>query len=185
MVRMMLCAAVVASLAFASSSQAADSECLGEGDPIGAFYVTKVAGADSDGVEKGQELCYRCRYGSRPMVMVFARKNSDKLNELVGQLNQAVGSHSDAQLKGFVTLMGQDAGSLKKAAEKIASSAKVDNVPVVIAKDLKSGPQNYKLDPSAEVTIVVANNSRVVANHMFSADEIDVAAVMKSVESSL
>ncbi|WP_153555168.1 hypothetical protein [Roseimaritima sediminicola] len=187
MIRMMFCAAVVAAVGFAGNLQAEDkkSDCLKEGDPIGAFYVTKVAGAEDDGVEAGQELCYRCRYGQRPMVMVFARKHSEQLNQLVGKLDQAVQSHSDEQLKGFVTLLGGEADSLKKDAEKLASATNVKQVPVVVAKDTKNGPRNYKLDADADVQVVIANNSQVVSNHAFAADKVDVDAVMSDVEKAV
>ncbi len=67
---------VLSAALFCGLASAADKaeECLKQGDPIGAFYVTKVAGADEDGVPVGEELCYRCKYGSRPMVMVFTSK---------------------------------------------------------------------------------------------------------------
>ncbi len=77
------------------------------GRSIGAFYVTKVAGATEDGVAVGDELCYRCKYGSRPMVMVFTRKDSGKVAEFVGQLDKAVGKHKEDQLRGLVTVMVQ------------------------------------------------------------------------------
>jgi len=183
----MLCAAVVAAACFAGNLHAdeAGGKCLAKGDSIGAFYVTKVAGAENDGVEAGQELCYRCRYGGSPMVMVFARKSNSKVNDLVSQLNKAVESHSDARLKSFVTLMGSDEESLKKEAKKLASSTSVNNTPIVVAKDTKNGPSNYKLNPKDEVTVVIAANGQVVANHGFAAESVDVAAVMKAVESAV
>ncbi|QEG40517.1 hypothetical protein [Roseimaritima ulvae] len=187
MVRVMLCAAVIAAACFANNLQADEKngECLAEGDPIGAFYVTKVAGAEDDGVEAGQELCYRCRYGGRPMVMVFARKNSEKLNQLVGKLDKAVASHSDNQLKSFVTLVGADTETLKKEASKLASSTSVKGVPVVIAKDNENGPRNYKLDSKADVTVVIANNSQVVSNQTYTADDVDADAVIAAVEKAI
>ena len=36
------------------------------GDSIGAFNVTKLCGAEDDGVEAGKTLCYRCKNGKRP-----------------------------------------------------------------------------------------------------------------------
>ena len=168
-------------------AQAADAktDSLKQGDPLGAFYVTKVAGAESDGVEKGQELCYRCRYGSRPMVIIFARETSGEVAQLAQKLDSAVAAHQDAQLKSFVTLLGDDAASLKNKASQFAESANLQNVPVVVAKDAQQGPGNYKLSADAPVTVVVATDSKVVATHTFEADNIDTKAVMSDVKKML
>lgn len=176
-------------VAMMTSSFAADSAtkeaCLQSGDSIGAFYVTKVAGADEDGVEVGENLCYRCRYGSRPMVMVFTRKTDGQMPKLVKELNAAVKANESEKLQGLVTLIGDDADELKKEGVKFAKSAGADSVPVVVAKDTKMGPSSYKIGESDDVTIVVASDSQVVATHTFEADSIDIAAVMKEVKEML
>ncbi|MGV3484204.1 MAG: hypothetical protein ACO1RT_07290, partial [Planctomycetaceae bacterium] len=135
-------------------ASAADTakESLKQGDSIGAFYVTKVAGAADDGVETGEELCYRCKYGQRPMVMIFTRKGGAKVNELVGQLDKAVTTHKDAQLKGLVTILGDDQSTLKSQATTIAKESGAKNVPVVVAADSETGPESYRISPTADVT---------------------------------
>lgn len=174
-----LACAMASPAAFAADPATADKG-LCQGDPIGAFYVTKVAGAEDDGVEAGEALCYRCKYGSRPMVMVFARQTSEPVAKLVKELDSAVASNGDAQLKSFVTLFGEKADSMKSEGKKMAAK----NVPVVVAKD-KNGPANYKLSDDAQITVVIANDSQVVARHEFDADKIDVAAVMSEVKQML
>lgn len=165
------------------SAKGPASECLEAGDGIAPFYVTKVAGAENDGVEQGEELCYRCKYGSRPMVMVFARDTSGKLNQLVKRIDAAVQANEEAQLKGLVTLLGDDVSTLKDRAAKVAKKSGAKLVPVVVAKDNKSGPSSYKIDKDAAITVVLANNSKVVATKSFaSADKVDIAAVMKVVK---
>ncbi len=177
-----LSAALVATVAVAADSA---SVGLKQGDPIGAFYVTKVAGAEADGVKSGSDLCYRCKYGQRPMVMVFTRSSGEKVTELVAELDKAVAANSDAQLRGFVTVMGSDQSSLKSSAKKIAESSGAKQIPVTVALDSENGPANYQLDPKAEVTVIVADESQVVASHSFSADSVDVAAVIKEVSQLL
>ncbi len=80
---------------------------LQPGDFIGAFDVVKVAGAEDDGVALGKTLCYRCKYGARPMVMVFTR-NPQEAATLVAKLNSAVEKNSGKQLKAFVNVLGED-----------------------------------------------------------------------------
>ncbi len=155
---------------------------LKQGDPIGAFEVTKVAGAEDDGVEAGETLCYRCRYGSGPMVMVFARDGGEKLAMLVKELDSATKSNANSPLKSFVTLLGSDRESLKQQAEKIVSASGAKNIPVTIANDTEHGPVAYKISEDAEVTVIVANDSQVVATHTFKAAGIDTAKIMSDIK---
>ena len=102
--------------------------------------------------------------------------------ELVKQLYGAVAKNEDAQLRSFLTVFGGEAEALQKQAEKVALTAGVKNVPVVVAEDTEAGPSTYKLDPKAEVTVVIAKDGKVTSQHTFAAADIDVAAVMKEVQ---
>ena len=165
-----------------AAEPAQKSSFLRQGDSVGVFYVTKVAGAEDDGVLPGEQLCYRCRYGSSPIVMVFARRTGGRVTELVKRIDKAVFSNRQRRLKGLVTLMGDSTPAVKAAAGEVAAAAKVEHVPVVVAKEVKTGPLNYKLPADAEVTVVVAKNSQVVKTHTFTSEKVDIAAVMSEVE---
>ena len=139
-----------------------ESKGLQVGEKLDAFYVTKVAGADDDGVEKGQRLCYRCKYGSRPMVLVFARDTGGNVGELVKEINAAVKANEEADLKGLVTLLGEDDAKLKESAVKVSESNGGSLIPVVVATDHVTGPSSYKIDEKAAVTVVLASEGEVV-----------------------
>ena len=79
-----------------------------KGDKIGAFYVTKLCGAEGDNVKEGQNLCYRCKNGSRPQVMVFTRSAGPKVAKLVKRLDKAVAANEESDLKVFVNFLGED-----------------------------------------------------------------------------
>lgn len=155
------------------------------GDAAGAFYVTKMAGAEADGVKVGTELCYRCRYGSRPIVMVFTRSIDGQIPQLIQQLDKAVSTNKESQLRGLVTLLGSDTPKAKELATNVAEKSAVKNIPVVIAKEIATGPVNYKLSASAEVTIVIAIDSQIVSTQSYKSDEIDVDAVIAKATSQL
>lgn len=165
-----------------SAQETPSHQVLQQGDPVGVFYVTKVAGAESDGVSPGEQLCYRCRYGSRPMVMVFTRKTGRRLTDLVRRLDLAVATNRGARLKGLVTFLGKDTKELQQCATSVAETAIVKEVPVVIAEETETGPANYKLPDDADVTIVVAKDSQVVHTHVYDVNHIDVTTVMNDVE---
>jgi hypothetical protein len=164
-----------------ATAEIAIEQSLKKGDSIGVFYVTKVAGAEDDGVEVGEDLCYRCRYGSSPMVIVFVRETGGMVPDLIRQLDAAVAQNKESSFKALVALVGEDASLLKEAASEIAKQADVKQLPVVVAKDTKTGPLNYKLPRESAVTIVIGKDSQVVTTRCYAADKIDIAAVMKEV----
>lgn len=187
MSRLLICSVLLfaASLSNAFAADAARDGGLKQGDPIGVFYVTKIAGAEDDGVDVEQEICYRCRYGSRPMVMVFARQTDGRLSDLVKQLDAAVAQNEASHLSGFVTLLGEDAGKLKTSATELAEKTSAKHIPFVVAKESETGPLNYRLSVDAPVTIVVASDSQVVSARTYAADKIDIDAIMADVKSIL
>lgn len=179
-----LCLSLLFFAADAVNSRA-DEAGLKTGDPVGVFYVTKVGGALEDGVQPGQDLCYRCRYGSSPMVMVFVRQTDGKVLQLVERLDAAVSRHERSRLRGLVTLLGRGIGGLKERASRVADRGRVRKVPVVVAKEPETGPINYKLPQDTAVTIVVAKDSQVVKVYTSTTTDIPVDSVIREVESIL
>ena len=153
-----------------------------KGDTVGVFYVTKVAGAVADGVQPGQRLCYRCRFGTKPMVMVFARKTGKRLTDLVSYIDRSVAENRSAKLKGLVTLLGSDKDDLKEAAKVILNNAKVEEIPVAIATEQGVRANQYQLPENADITIVVAKDSRVVHTLVFDIDQIDLASIAGTID---
>ena len=152
------------------------------GDGIGAFYVTKCAGAEDDGVAEGKNLCYRCKNGSRPQVMVFTRSTSGKVADLVKKLDAAIAKHEDAELRAFVNLMGDSKEDLSDSAKEFAAKTKATNVPFVVPNEFENGPDNYGINAKAEVTVVIAAQRGVKANYAVAkAADLDVAAVLADV----
>ncbi|MGB7345179.1 MAG: hypothetical protein WBD20_13275 [Pirellulaceae bacterium] len=153
-----------------------------KGDSIGAFYVTKLCGAEEDGVDEGKNLCYRCRNGRKPQVMVFTRSTDPKVVELVKKLDAAVAKHEDASLRAFVNVMGEDKDDVTEAAKKFAAKTEAKNIPFVIPNEFENGPDNYGINAKAEVTVVLAANMGVKANHAFaSVNDLNVDAVLADV----
>lgn len=168
-----------------AAEPAASAKGLSAGDNISMFLVTKVAGAQDDGVETGATICYRCKYGQRPMVMVFTRSTDGSVTKLVKELDAAVAKHADDQLKGIVTLIGAKTDELTKQATEIADKVGAKHVPIVVAKDTSNGPESYQLNGETAVTVVLVNHSQVVARHDFAAGKVDTAAIIKDVNEML
>lgn len=154
---------------------------LQPGQFIGAFYVTKCAGAEDDGVAVGKNLCYRCKYGGRPQIMVFTKKADEKMVKLVKSLDEAIAKNSDKQLRVFVNVLGEDKAAVREEAEKFAKTAGVKHIPVVVPNETENGPADYGLNPAAETTIIMANGGQVKANHAFAGGKLDAKAVLADI----
>lgn len=156
------------------------------GDSIGAFNVTKCAGAEEDGVEVGANLCYRCRNGDRPQVIVFTRSTDPKVMELLRKIDKAVGENEDAKLRSFVNLLGDDKDELSAKAKAVAASSKTSRLPFVVPNEFENGPDNYGINTKAAVTVVLASDLGVKANHAVAeTKDLDVDAVIKDLSKIL
>jgi hypothetical protein len=144
---------------------------LQPGAPIGAFDVLKCAGAVDDGVKVGTQLCYRCKYGARPMVMIFSRGGSAPVAALAKQLDKAVAENSDKKLAAFVNLLGEDREKLEADAKQLGAKSQLANVPVVVPVEFENGPDNYGINPKADVTVILAQGGKVKATHAFAKGE--------------
>ncbi len=173
-----LVALAVAPFAFAEDKEVKSG--LEVGKSIGAFDVVKCAGALEDGVKVGDQLCYRCKYGGRPMVMVFSRNADKSLAQFMGKLNDVVGKNSDKQLKAFINIVGEDREKLEEVAKTFGKESK--NVPVVVPVEYESGPKDYGVNPKVETTIIIAKGGKVVANHALDKDGLTEKAIGKILE---
>ena len=137
------------------------------GDTVGAFTVTKVTGNPDDGVADGKTLCYRCKMGQRPVVMVFARSADEKFAKFLQELDEELEEHADDKLTAFVNMIGTDAESLKQAAADFVAKHGIKRVAFVIPEDVENGPPEFKIAPDADVTVVCYREGTVKANHAF------------------
>lgn len=169
------CAMMMPSVAVAEEVESG----LKQGASIGAFYVTKACGAEDDGVSTGQNLCYRCKNGARPQVMVFTRSTDDNVVKLIQGLDKQLQKHEDKQLRAFVNMLGDSKEAAGDEVKKLAEQTKAKRVPFVVPNEFENGPDNYGLNPDAAVTVLLANNSKVVANYAVTdASELEIKTVM-------
>ncbi|HUG92161.1 MAG TPA: hypothetical protein VML55_15075 [Planctomycetaceae bacterium] len=158
--------------ATAGAASAADVKAgLKTGDFVDAFNVY-----DCTGEKKGETLCYRCRYGGRPVVSIFARKLDDKLMKLVQEVDAAVGEHKDEQLAALVVLLTDDPDAAEKDLVALAEKHKIKHTPLTTF-DGEAGPPEYKLNKDAEVTVLMWNQSKVKSNHGFEKGQLDDKAI--------
>ncbi|HZZ29497.1 MAG TPA: hypothetical protein VFE46_15975 [Pirellulales bacterium] len=143
------------------------------GETLDSYQVTKVAGAPDDGVPVGQQLCYRCKMGNRPVVMVFSRKPDRALARLVKRLDAVVAQNKDEHnMASFVSLLGDKPDELAKSSKEIVNDTKVENVAFVVPAEQPNGPEAYKINPQVETTVLIYVKGTVVANRAIAPGEL-------------
>lgn len=177
-------------LALCVTSAVSVGEDLTSGPKVGSgiapFYVTKCAGATDDGVDEGRNLCYRCKNGSRPQVMVFTRSSDAKVIKLVQAIDAAITKNADSKLTAFVNIMGEDKADASAAAKKMAETSKAKSVPFVVPNEFENGPDNYGISPKAAITIVMANESKVRGSvAVADVKDLKPGAVIKQIQKML
>src|SRR5437764_9919256 len=96
--------------------------------------------------------------------MIFAREVSDPLTSLVKQIDAATAKNSKAKMGSFVVFMSED----EKLGDALKAMAEKNSIKkTVLTIDNPAGPKAYNVAKEADVTVVLYNNRKVVANYAF------------------
>lgn len=136
------------------------------GAVVREFYVKDVTGPAA-----GTELCYRCRYGNRPVVTVFTRKIDERLTAMVRELNGVVGENADSDMAGFVVLMTDDPAKHEDSLKTLVEEHEIEHLPLTIFDDAY-GPRAYRLSREAEVTVMMWLDGLLVVNETFDSGDL-------------
>lgn len=161
--RRILSVAFVASAMFAGALFAAELKSgLQPGDSLPAYNVK-----DCTGPNEGKSLCYRCKYGARPVVNIFAREMTPEVVALVKEIDQIVGKNGEKKMAAFVTLLTNDPDKDEAKLKEIAKKEGLKHVPLTVFEGV-AGPEPYKIDEKADVTVMMWVESNVKVNHAFA-----------------
>jgi hypothetical protein len=130
----------------------------------------------STGPERGRSHCYVCETGDRPVVIIFARGLSTPLGKLAQQIDRAITQHKTAELRGWITFLNADQTSFDPKVVEWGQKYALRNLPLGVFED-KGGPPSYRLNPEADVTVLLSVKQRVVANFAFRTGELNDAAL--------
>ena len=165
--RRVLSVAFVASAMFASALIAAELKSglqVGEAPP--AYNVVDVTGPRA-----GDKLCYRCKYGARPVVNIFARELTPEVVALVKKIDGIVGDNEEKKMAAFVTLLTNDPDKDEATLKAIAKKEGLKNVPLTVFDGI-AGPEGYKIDEKADVTVMMWVEQSVKVNYAFAKGEL-------------
>lgn len=146
------------------------------GDNVAAFYVNDVTGPAA-----GTSLCYRCRYGDRPVVSIFAKKVDDKLAALLKEVDDVVGKNAGKDMAAFLVVMSDEPDRQEEKLKKIAKDNGLQNTPLTTFEDA-NGPRAYRIDKDADITVMMWVDGKIKVNEALSQDDLTkekIAAVAK------
>jgi hypothetical protein len=115
--------------------------------------------------------------------MVFAKNNAASLAGLVKKLDKLVAEKKDSKLTSVVNFMAEEADKAKEDIAKFAEKNEVTNVALAVTNEQAS--KNFKINPEADVTVLVYRDKTVTANHAVKAGGLDdktIAAIIADAE---
>jgi hypothetical protein len=174
---------VLSFLLMAAAVGAIDNPCV-SGLPAGQ-RTGPYAAVISTGPERGRSHCYICETGERPAVIVFARSLSRELGPLAENLDKALADHKAADLRGWMTFLRADQLKFDPQVVHWSQQHALKRLPLGIFEDA-GGPPAYRLNQEADITVLVCDKQKVVANFAFRTGELTdarLAEVVKALES--
>lgn len=139
---------------------------LETGAYVPTFYSRVVTGPLMN-----KSMCYVCRNGRRPVVMVLVRDLKPEHRSLMRNLDRLTDIHRADGFRGFGVMISDNPfGSISKV-QTFAFNHKV-SLPLTVAPLSVGSRSNQNIHPDAEVTVVLYRNRAVVEKYAFRAGEL-------------
>ncbi len=166
---MMLCAGAV-------SYAAAPQSGLQVGEKVPAYNVN-----DCTGPSAGKSLCYRCKFGARPTVNIFAREITPELVDLIKQVDQKVAANENLKMAAFVVHLTDDTEVSADQLKKVATENQgLKNIPLTNYEGA-AGPSGYKIGQDADITVLMWVKGEVKVNHALKSADLNKETISKIV----
>ncbi len=136
------------------------------GERVPQFFVRAVTGPLMN-----KSVCYVCRNGDRPVVMVFLRDLVAGTPELLKQLDRYVDQQRAVGLRGFCVLLSENQRSAISQLQTLSFDNQL-SLPLTVASSQLEAPTSQNLHPEAAVTVVLYQDQTVVATHAFRQAEV-------------
>jgi hypothetical protein len=138
------------------------------GEKVSTFYVRAVTGP-----LKSRSVCYVCRNGDRPVVMLFVRKITPELKSLLKGLDAEIDRSRASGLRSFGVFLPAENGSpeLFPQVQTLAFDEKI-NLPLTIAAAPSDGSAGGTIHADAAVTVILYRDLTVTANFVCRAEEL-------------
>jgi len=137
------------------------------GSTIHQFFVRAVTGP-----HRNRSVCYVCRYGSRPVVMVLIQKSDPKIATLLKAIDTLVDENRVSGLRSFGVLVTDESAHAVPILQTMAFDEQI-RMPLTAATTAIAGPSCHNLHEDAATTVVLYRNQQSVRNFAFAKGAID------------
>ncbi|MCA9070021.1 MAG: hypothetical protein KDA84_13910 [Planctomycetaceae bacterium] len=143
------------------------------GDYVPTFYTRAVTGPLMN-----RSVCYVCRNGQRPVVMVVLRKLGDDFKPLLKQLDSLVDNHRAEGLRSFGVFVSEDPSEAISKVQTFSFDHKI-TLPLTVASTTIAEPHCQNIHEDADVTVVLYEKRRVVKRYAFRTGELKPPQIQK------
>jgi hypothetical protein len=137
------------------------------GEKVASFYVRAVTGP-----LKNKSVCYVCRHGDRPVVMIVIRRITPELKTLLKRIDAEIDRHRAEGLRGFGVFVGEENQTLLPQVQTLAFDAGIE-LPLTIAAAPADGSAAGSVHLDAAVTLLLYKDLTVKANFAYRANELN------------
>ena len=139
---------------------------LDVGDYVPTFYSRVVSGSLMN-----KSVCFVCRSGRRPVVMILMRDIKREYRPLIKNISRLVDMNRGSGMRGFGVMISENPfGSISKV-QTFAFNNKI-SMPLTVAPLSVAGPSCQDIHPDAEISVVLYRNREVVKTISFRAGEL-------------
>lgn len=167
--------------AVSTASQTEPKKSLQSGPKIGStihqFFVRAVTGP-----HRNRSVCYVCRYGSRPVVMVLIQKSDPKIATLLKTIDAIVDDNRVSGLRSFGVLVTDESARAVPILQTMAFDEKI-RMPLTAATTAIAGSSCHNLHKDAATTVILYRDQQAVKNFAFVKGEISKRSIRPLIES--
>lgn len=142
----------------------------GGSNEVPSFYVRAVTGPLA-----GKSVCYVCRNGDRPVVIVLLRELGPESTALLKDLDRTVNRHRAEGLRCFAVLLSDTAQRDSARLQTLAFDEKID-LPLTVAGETIVQGSTLAFPRESAVCVVAYQDRQVVHRYAFKSGNCDAAA---------
>lgn len=148
------------------------------GDEVASFYVRAVTGPLA-----GKSVCYVCRHGDRPVVMVLVRNLGTDVAALLKELDGCVNRHRADGLRCFAVLV---TGTPQREAPRLQTLSFDEKLelPLTLAGEALADATALNIESDAAITAILYEDRRVVSRFSFRTGTCDAVARLSVVSAA-
>ena len=145
-------------------------EAMSTGDEIPSFYVRAVTGPQA-----GKSVCYVCRNGDRPVVLVLLKELGPDTAALLKDLDRSVNRHRADGLRCFAVFLTDSPQKDSARLQTLAFDEKID-VPLTLAGEAATQGSSVAVPVGATISVITYHDRRIVQRFSFKPGACDESA---------